>query len=274
MVTASVVLYNTDSDLLNRVVDSFCPSKDRHLLLVDNSPSRMDGFGEKQYITYIFNGRNLGYGAAHNIAIEWAIKAGADYHIVLNPDLQFEPDVIDELVSYANRHKSVGYILPKVIYPNGDLQYLCKLLPTPMDLIFRRFLPSIGFIKKKNDRYELRHSGYDFIMNPPCLSGCFMFLRIDMLSKNRIRFDDRFFMYCEDFDLIRRIHRVGKTVYYPKCTIIHDHKRDSYKNIKMLKMHIMSAIKYFNKYGWFIDSERKIFNNRILNEIRNKKGSR
>ena len=30
--------------------------------------------------------------------------------------------------------------MPKVIYPDGNIQYLCKLLPTPRDWVFRRFL--------------------------------------------------------------------------------------------------------------------------------------
>ena len=75
-------------------------------------------------------------------------------------------------------------------------------------------------------------------------------------------------MYCEDFDLIRRIHRVAKTVYYPKVTIVHNHEKASYKNKKMLMTHIRSAIKYFNKFGWFFDKERRLMNTQILNEIK------
>ena len=52
-----------------------------------------------------------------------------------------EKQYIKELCEYMNNNSDVVYILPKVIYPNGELQYLCKLLPTPSDLIFRRFLP-------------------------------------------------------------------------------------------------------------------------------------
>ncbi|MCR5765459.1 MAG: glycosyltransferase family 2 protein, partial [Treponema sp.] len=87
------------------------------------------------------------------------------------------------------------------------------------------------------------------------------------LKENNLFFDDRYFMYCEDFDLIRRIHRVAKTVYYPNVTIVHDHAKESYKNKKMLMIHIKSAIKYFNKFGWIFDKERNFFNILILKEI-------
>ena len=94
-----------------------------------------------------------------------------------------------------------------------------------------------------------------------------MFLRLSTMIEHNIFFDDNYFMYCEDFDLIRRLHRVSKTMFYPNVTIIHDHAKESYKNRKMLFTHIKSAIRYFNKFGWFFDKERKEMNQRILGEI-------
>ena len=103
-------------------------------------------------------------------------------------------------------------------------------------------------------------------MNIPILSGCFMFLRTEALEKVGL-FDEQFFMYMEDFDLNRRIHRAYKTVFFPEAVVVHEYQKASYKNIKLLKAHIKSAIYYFNKYGWFFDKERKIINARTLQEI-------
>lgn len=264
MITASIVLYNTDLKQLNTVIKSYAPSPDRLLFLIDNSENCLDSAPENPYITYLFNNNNLGYGAAHNIGIRKAIELNSDYHVVLNPDLEFDPSVIDELKNYADANKDVVYMLPKVVYPNGELQYLCKLLPTPADLFIRRFLPNVGIFKRRNDRYVLKESGYDHIMNPPCLSGCFMFMRVKALVENQLFFDENYFMYCEDFDLIRRLHKIGKTLYYPKVCIIHDHKKGSYKNFKMLIMHVISTFKYFKKFGWFFDIDRKTINTTFL----------
>ena len=44
--------------------------------------------------------------------------------------------------------KSIGQISPKIKNPDGELQYLCKLIPTPNNLIFKRFFPK-QFCKKK-----------------------------------------------------------------------------------------------------------------------------
>lgn len=274
MLTASIVIYNTSSIEIERVLDSVCNSNSvQKLYIIDNSPCKENAtyFSScilKDIIEYIPH-ENTGYGSSHNIAIKKAIECGADYHIVLNPDIYFDANVLPELIQFMNSNQDVGYILPRVIYPDGELQYLCKLLPTPFDLIFRRFLPKTKAVVCHNERYELRHSGYDKIMNPPCLSGCFMFLRLTTLKDYNLFFDESFFMYCEDFDLMRRIHRFAKTVYYPKVSIVHNHAKESYKSKKMLIVHIKSAIHYFNKWGWFFDKERMEMNKRILEEIQN-----
>ncbi len=153
----------------------------------------------------------------------------------------------------------------KVIYPEGETQYLCKLLPTPFDLIFRRFLPD-NVLKERKENFELRFTNYNKIMEVPYLSGCFMFIRTAVLEKVGF-FDERFFMYPEDIDFTRRINKYYKTNFYPFVNITHEHGKGSYKNLKMLYIHMSNMIKYFNKWGWFFDSDRKTTNKRILKQL-------
>ena len=272
--TASIVLYNTPRSQIDMVLKSVFESGCVEILyIIDNSPSdrwrilenRNEGDSKNTKIRYIHN-ENLGYGASHNLAMQEAIESGSVYHIVLNPDISFGEEVLSALTNFMEENKEASYVLPKVVYPDGEIQYLCKLLPTPGDLIFRRFLPK-SWGKKRNDRYCLKMSGYDKVINPRWLSGCFMFLRLSVLAENSIFFDEGYFMYCEDFDLMRRLHRVSKTLYFPGVQIIHDHQKESYKNRKMLIAHIKSAVRYFGKFGWWFDRERREMNKKILQEI-------
>jgi len=270
--SVSIVLYHNKKEQVEKVIYSVLNTNLKiRLFLLDNSTyddlkslSNIDN-----RIEYIFNNANLGFGKAHNIALKKSIEKNIPYHLVLNPDVYFEKGVLEELYRFMESNKDVGLVMPKVLYPNGDIQYLCKLLPTPLDLFGRRFLnfgPFRKIIEKRNEVYELRFTGYDKIMEVPYLSGCFMFIRTEVLKKVGL-FDERFFMYLEDTDLSRRIHRVSKTIYYPEVSIYHEYGKGSYKNPKLLKYHLDSAMKYFNKYGWLFDKERFEINKKILEKL-------
>ena len=269
MITASIVTYcHTQNELQQLIsVALNCVEK---LYVVDNSPEdTLRTIGEiSPKIKYIRN-KNTGYGSAHNIAIREAISLNAVYHVVLNPDIVFKPEVIESLIQYMDQHQDVGQIMPKVFYPDGRLQYLCKMVPTPFDLIFKRFLPE-KLTRKRMDKFQLRFTGYDSIMNVPYLSGCFMLFRVSALKEIGL-FDERFFMYPEDIDITRRMHRQYKTIFYPHVSIIHAHAAASKTNVKMLKIHILNMIKYFNKWGWFFDSERRNMNKQLLKEFKYEK---
>ncbi len=211
----------------------------------------------------LIQSQNTGFGSGHNKAIK-QIETVSDYHLVLNPDVSFEKEVLEKLIHVMADHVEVGLLMPKVLYPDGSTQYLCKQLPTPFDLIGRRFIP--GFLKpvfaRRMARYEFRHRSYDEMMQVPHLSGCFMLLRNEVFRQVGV-FDERFFLYLEDVDYSRRIHQTFQTLYYPLVKIVHHYDKGSYKRWKHLKYHISSAIRYFNKWGWFFDSERKTINKTI-----------
>lgn len=270
MITASVVLYKTSLDEVDNVLNSFSPGPERKLFFLDNSPQKdreLAFLKELPNVEYVYSGKNLGYGRANNNGIEKAISLGSDFHIVMNPDIRFDTAVIDVLAAFADSDPQIASVMPKIVDENGSVQHLCKLLPTPADLIFRRFFPDKGIFRKNNEKYVLSSFTYDRVIDPPSLSGCFMFLRVETLVKYGIRFDERFFMYCEDFDLVRRLHRVGKTLYYPDVSIVHKQARASYSDHEMLRAHIVSACRYFNKYGWLRDEERRGMNEKILKEL-------
>lgn len=261
----SIVLYKQSVTQITPLVEILRNSEVvSDIFLIDNSPSFDSNFRKLNAI-YIHNDKNLGYGTAHNIALNKSITANSDYHLVVNPDISFDPGILGKIIEFMDKNTDVGHLMPKVYYPTGEIQYLCKLLPTPFDLIFRRFLPS-KWTQKRREYFELRASGYDKIMNVPYLSGCFMMLRIEAL-KNIGIFDEQFFMYPEDIDLTRRIHSKYRTVFYPNVSIIHHHAKSSYLNFKMLMIHTLNMIKYFNKWGWIFDNDRKIINKKIVSAI-------
>ena len=259
MTTASIVTYHNSIGEIDTVLQCALDSDIDRIYIVDNTPNDalriLQNYSPK--IRYIHNA-NIGYGGAHNIAILEAIHIGSKYHVVINPDIEFSPEIIGAIAKYMDADSSIGLVMPRVFYPDGRIQYLCKLLPTPADLVIRRFIPKNMFTSARN-RFEMRDSGYDREMNVPFLSGCFMFMRIEALQNVGL-FDERYFMYGEDIDLSRRIHTRYKTMYYPRVSIIHAHQQASHKSFRMLFVLLCNIIRYFNKWGWFFDNDRRRIN--------------
>ena len=268
--TGSIVLYNNKYSIVKRAIESFLQSKlTTKLFLIDNSPTQklknvLAEFIADKKVEYIFNNKNFGYGTAHNIALRKTLDE-SEFHLVLNPDVYFEPEILNELYNYALANSLAGHIMPKIFYPDGSVQYVCKLIPTPLNLIVR-LLPG-NLFKNYNERFELRFTGYNKIMEVPSLSGCFMFLKCSALKEVGL-FDEQFFMYPEDIDLSRRMHEKYQTIFYPHVSIVHEHAKSSFKNLRMFTIHATNMIKYFNKWGWVFDGERKKINKTALQQLK------
>ena len=262
-IAISIVCYNNDKSELLQAVNSVLNSKGiiAHLYIIDNSPTDTLRylFNDKR-IEYIYNNRNVGFGAGHNIAIRRSISESIKYHLVLNPDVYFGPDVLADIAKYMNTY-DVGLLMPKVINPDGTIRKIRRLLPTPLDVFGKFFLPTV-LRKKIVSIYRTEFISYDKICSTPFLSGCFMFFRTYYLEKIG-GFDERFFMYFEDTDISRRFYNFSHTVYYPNVCVVHLAHRDSHRNLKLLKIHLKSAILYFNKYGWLLDRTRYRINHLI-----------
>lgn len=267
-VRASIVTYRTDRDELRRCVDSLHAAGVTDVAIVDNSPDdTLRAFCTELGTDYSRPGRNLGYGAAHNIELRRSLaRPEVDYHLVINSDVHFPPEVIGRIVNHMDSNADIGQLIPRTIYPDGREQEVVRMLPTPLDVIFRRFLPD-RLTAKRNRRYLLAFRDHTKEINVPYHQGSFMFLRTEALRRVGL-FDERFFMYPEDIDLTRRIHRQFRTVFWPGATIVHAHRAASYRSLRMLRVHSVNMIRYFNKWGWIFDPERKAFNRRLLKMLK------
>ncbi|MGZ5686047.1 MAG: hypothetical protein ACXWG9_18115 [Usitatibacter sp.] len=266
-VSGAIVLYRHPAKQVREVVDSILMDGALDTLyLMDNGgmPAEYADIRDSRVI-YHDCGANLGFGKAHNIAIALAMEGGARYHIVINPDVQVRDKAITKLREAMERDPSIGLISPQLLNPDGSVQHLCKLLPTPYDLAVRRF--GTEAMRKRNDwRFTLRESGYGRPMQAPSLPGAFMFMRLSVLRQVG-GFDERYFMYLEDLDICRRIGRAAKTVFFPDAQVMHAHGRGSYHSLGLLATHIRSVFLYFGTYGWFFDRERRAINREVLEAL-------
>ena len=266
MITVSIVIYKTPRQMLDRAVKSVLRSSlVAKLYLIDNSPQNLDVKYADPRVEYFFMGRNLGYSKAHNLVL-LDPKRREKYHLVMNPDVWFNPGPLEALYDFIEQRKDVGLVIPKILNPNKTVQYQCRMLPTPFILFARRFLPYFLY-RNMNKNFEMRFSGYNKMMEVPYINGSFMFFRgavIDAIGG----FDEKIFMYGEDLDLSRRVFEYSKVLFLPDVSVYHEHQRGSYKNLKLLYYHAKGICYYFSKWGWFFDKRRKEINRQVLANLR------
>lgn len=264
-IIASLVLYKHHYEDIKKTLNSlFDEASISKVVIVDNGTHcdwLNDFFHEK--LDFIKLTENRGFGAGHNaVFARYAQKT--QFILICNPDIVFNLGEIDKLYQFSSR-KQVGLSIPKVVYPDGSLQHGCKLLPAPYQLFMRRFFPDSA--RLVNNDYELRLADYSKPFFAPSLSGCFMLISREVLSEVH-GFDPRFFMYLEDVDLSRRVSCTTHVVSYcPDSIVIHESQRRSYVDWRFMFYHIVSAIRYFNKWGWLFDRQRKRLNRRCLEKL-------
>jgi len=244
-ISATIVLYKENIQALQKTINNFLNLPfSKKLFLIDNSPdNRLENEFISKEITYKFVGKNIGFGAAHNLVIS-TIKNKSNYHLVLNPDIQFEPDTIKQLIIKLSEDSLLAMIAPKVFYPNKEMQFTCRKYPTKGELIFRRLKGFKNFTKDQ----EYRKRSLDIPFYPDFIHGCFMLFNTNDFVAIQ-GFDERYFLYMEDVDICKKIDVFGKKkMYFPFVSIIHDHRKGSAKNLHLLWFHISSVRKYFKKW--------------------------
>ena len=245
MITAAVVLFNENLETLKKTVDSFLKTPlEKKLFLIDNSPKNsLEKYFKHPEIEYIFVGKNTGFGAGHNIILD---TINSEFHLILNPDVVFSSEVIPALIKTLKEESSVSFVTPKVLYPNKEVQKVCRKHPTITGLLNRRLRPS----KNGSMSNEYKDQDFERRFYPDFIHGCFMlFKTIDF--QNLKGFDARYFLYFEDADICRKIDLIGKNkLYYPEVQITHQYRRGSSKSMKLFFYHLSSALRYFFKWGF------------------------
>lgn len=268
LVTASIVLYLNDLLDLEKAISSVLNTDQNiKLYLIDNSPTdELKLLNRNSQIVYIHNPTNPGFGAAHNIAMSKSVEAGSMYHFIVNPDVYFDGDVVSSMISYMELDPKIGMMMPKILNLDGTVQNLPKLLPSPFSILLRKIKKPKRYYKKFIDTYELRFVDEFKIYNVPILSGCFTLLNVKAIQEIGM-YDDKYFMYFEDWDLSRRMHQRYKTIYYPLVSVYHGYDSGANKSSRLFKIFVNSAVAYFSKWGWFFDDERKKINKEALSQF-------
>jgi len=236
-----IVNHNHKEDIQQLIssLDASMQDSQYEIIIIDNGS--IDG--SKTYfseltgnIIYHYFDKNIGYGAANNRGVE--LSTGSVL-VLINPDTLIEEQGFDKYI-LATLQENIGVLAPKIVYPDGKIQPNCADYSTLKTFILQSF--KVGyFIRKHNlisklkilvDRFYFLKKSFigTYISNFSKLSGekdCNWVSGACIIMQKKIfetvsGFDEKFFLYCEDEDLCRRIAARGyRIVVNPSFTIVH-----------------------------------------------------
>jgi len=241
-ITASIVIYNEHKNTLKKVIEGFLDLRfEKKLFIIDNSSKNiLEKFcSSYENVVYIFSGKNLGFGKAHNLILKDIVDS--EIHLILNPDIYFQTLELGKFLEWFDSCENVSLAIPKVLNVDGTVQDVVRDIPTPISLLKRK-------LKIENGELMIADKSTAEI---PFAHGCFMAFKSDVFQKLG-GFDERYFMYMEDIDIWIRAKKYGKTVINTNFSIYHEHRKGSSKSFKLLFYHIHSAIQFFWKFS-FLD---------------------
>lgn len=196
-------------------------------------PTLPEALSEKTIV--LANPAPLGFGANHNQAFK---HCNTPFYCVLNPDVQFTTNPFPALIPLI---VDSGHALcaPAVTGLTGEIEDSARHFPTLPGLLSKATGGDDG-------RYPYRLGDPPF--EPDWIAG--MFMLFDASAFRRIAgFDEGFFLYYEDVDICARLWLSGFSIaLQPAVSIIHAAQRASHRELRYLRWHLGSMVRYFTKH--------------------------
>jgi GT2 family glycosyltransferase len=219
------------------------------ILVVDNASE--DGTGEAvrslfPRVELICNDSNLRFAGGNNAGIEYSLRLGADYVLLLNNDTVVDLDFLTPLVQKAEEDKQIGIVGPKIWhygeskriwFAGGRIEW------------WKGWVSHIGI--RATDAHQ-----YDTLREVDYITGCCMLVKREVI-KAVGTLDEKYYLYGEDVDWCIRARQAGfKVVYVPSSHVWHKVSTSSgghlswFKNWNKLKSQLRLMARYAQWYHW------------------------
>ena len=181
--------------------------------------------------------RRRGFGANHNLVL--AATRGR-YVLLLNDDAVIRPAALDRLCDELDRSPTLGAVAPRILNADGTPQASAWRFPSPAAAALGVLtLGRAGIVQSLGDRPR----------TVDWATAAVLLLRraaVDLVGP----FDEGFFMYAEETDLLRRLADAGYGVrYVPEVEALH-HGQTSSGSVptRRVSEHWRSRHRYWRKH--------------------------
>ena len=235
MTDAVIVTHNSADDLRampHETIDAF-----RRVVAVDSGSTDESVELLRDLGAEVLARPNEGFGAAVNEGVK--LTEGQVF-AVMNPDIRFRnTTVVSAMIGLFDADPRLAVAAPALQLPDGTIQDSARTVPTPVNIIRRRWADRRSGMLPADDRTPV-----------PWVVGACVFIRRTAFDDVG-GFDPAFFLYFEDVDLCVRLRRRGwRVVLEPSCVVVHEHRGDSRGSLTgwATRRHIESSLRFWRKH--------------------------
>lgn len=230
-VSVSVLNFNGEKNTLECVesLKKIDTSKLKlNIIVIDNGSVKKldlkDGQWGNTSLKVIRNEKNLGFSGGQNIGIEYALKKGSDFIVILNNDTYVEKNFLEKLLRVADKDEKIGILVPKIYFAPGYEFHKGKYKKEEQGRVFWYAGGEMDWnnvIGHHRGVDEVDRGQYETTQETELTTGCCMLIKKEVFEKIGL-FDDKYYLYYEDADLSMRAKKKGfKIVYVPSSIIWH-----------------------------------------------------
>jgi N-acetylglucosaminyl-diphospho-decaprenol L-rhamnosyltransferase len=250
---AVVTVSYGSGEVLPAFLDSLAGASTRpfEVVIADNGPQSgtLAELDRRPHVRVAATGANLGYGRGANFGVALTTS---EWVLIANPDIEWQPGSIDELLAAAKRWPGAGSLGPLIRTVDGEIYPSARDLPSLGRGIGHALLgwwwPSNPWTASYRHEREAPREG-----PAGWLSGSCLLLRRSAFDAVG-GFDPSYFMYFEDVDLGERLQRAGwQNVYVPSAEVLHTGGHAATRDpSRMAAEHHRSAWRYLSRryHGW------------------------
>jgi N-acetylglucosaminyl-diphospho-decaprenol L-rhamnosyltransferase len=240
-----VVSYNSRNQL-RTCIEPLASTPELDVIVVDNASTDGSANSVRDLpLNLVERSTNDGFAVGCNAG--WRLGS-APYVLFLNPDARARAEVIERLVAELDQHPQLGAVAPKILHTDGSVDFSVRRFPRLVSsfaraLFAHRVFPTASWADEVvRDRQVYERSG-----PAEWVSGACLLARRDALVRLG-GFDERFFMYCEDTDLCRRLWDIGFGIRFVPEAVVDHEGGASAPRAALLSTLTASRIRYARKH--------------------------
>lgn len=248
MISISIVSHG-QGDLVSEVLADlarFADSVSIEVILTLNIPEQLS-FSVEDFpysVKILENAFPKGFGANHNAAFR---QSKGEWFCVMNPDIRLNGNPFPDLLACL-ANPDVGVSAPLVLGVQGEIEDSARRFPSPMKILCK----ALGGCR------ESEYAITDSPVYPDWVGGMFMLFPSSVYERAG-GFDERYFLYYEDVDLCARLQlQRSLVILCPRAKVFHHARRSSHRNLRYLRWHLGSMLRFFLSPVYWLVLYRKL----------------